>query len=196
MSTEAAADQLLEGLNEPQREAVLHAEAAVDPRGRRLGQGRACSRTGSPTWSAPARRGPARSSRSFTNKAARCAAGGGARGPARTRSVGDDLPLRLHAHAAGRRRAPRLHPRLHDPDEQDSLRLVKNCVEELDVDRRFAPRASGARSRRRTSCSTPRPTSSRWRASSSRPPPTSTGSTSSACTAPTRWTSTTCCSAA
>ena len=29
MSTEAAADQLLEGLNEPQREAVLHAEGPL-----------------------------------------------------------------------------------------------------------------------------------------------------------------------
>ena len=45
-------------------------------------------------------------------------------------------------------------------DEADSLRLVKACIDELDVDpKRFAPRGSAARSRRRrTSCSTPRPT--------------------------------------
>ena len=48
-------------------------------------------------------------------------------------------------------------------DEQDSLRLVKNCIEELDIDpKRFAPRGIRARSpTRRTSCSTPRPTGSR-----------------------------------
>ena len=45
-------------------------------------------------------------------------------------------------------------------DEQDSLRLVKACVDELDVDpKRFAPRGIRRQIRtRRTSCSTPRPT--------------------------------------
>ena len=84
-------------------------------------------------------------------------------------------------------------------DEQDSLRLVKNCVDELDVDpKRFAPRGirrqiSDAKNQllRRRGL----PHQGR-RASSSRPRPTCTSSTSSACTRPTRWTSTTCCSAA
>ena len=68
--------------------------------------------------------------------------------------VGDDLPLRLRADPA-RRGAERLgYKRAFTIyDEADSLRMVKRCMEELEVDpKRFPPRAiraaiSGAKNR-------------------------------------------------
>ena len=192
---------LLEGLNEPQREAVLHGEG---PLLILAGAGSGKTRVLTHRIAHLVRTGQARPGEilaiTFTNKAAQeMRERVEALGRPRVRAMwvmtfhsACARMLRADAERLGYTRGFTIY------DEQDSLRLVKNCVDELDVDpKRFAPRASGARSpTRRTSCSTPRPTARRCRASSSRPPPTSTSSTSSGSTRPTRWTSTTCCSAA
>ena len=70
-------------------------------------------------------------------------------------------------------------------DEQDSLRLVKRCIDELDVDpKRFTPRGDQAPDLRREERAARRRGLPRRRSSpsSSRPPPTSTSSTSSGST--------------
>ena len=113
--------------------------------------------------------------------------------------VGDDLPLRLRADAARRRRAARLLAQLHDlrrgrlaadaealPDAssgstRSATRRGRSRLEDL---RRQEPA-----DRRR------RPTRRRRAASSRRSSPRSTRSTRSGCSRPTRWTSTTCWSA-
>ena len=62
-------------------------------------------------------------------------------GAAHAGDVGDDLPLRLRAHAARRGRQLGYTRGFTIYDEQDSLRLIKQCIDELDVDpKRFAPR--------------------------------------------------------
>ena len=100
--------------------------------------------------------------------------------------------LRSDAERLGYKRAFTIY------DQADSLRMVKRCMEEFDVDpKRFPPRAvqaqiSGAKNRLLDAEGYR--ASARAR-SSRRPSPTSTASTRSGCTRPTRWTSTTCWSA-
>ena len=80
-------------------------------------------------------------------------------------------------------------------DQADQVRLVKQCLEELERDpKRFVPRgihaqiSHGEEPARRAPTSTPRAS----RASTTRPSPTCTRSTSAASSARTRSTSTTC----
>ena len=118
---------------------------------------------------------PARSSRSpsRTRRRRRCASGSSALvGPHGARDVGDDLPLGLRADPARRRRAARLHARLHDlrrgrlaaagqalprrarrrpealPAARDQVADLRR--EEPAARRRGLPRASRARSSRQT----------------------------------------------
>ena len=71
-------------------------------------------------------------------------------GAPRAGDVGDDLPLGLRADAALRRRAAGYTRGFTIYDEADSVRLVKRCIEELDVDpKRFPPRGDQAPDLRR-----------------------------------------------
>ena len=89
---------------------------AADPRGRGLGQ----DARAHPPDRAPGRHRPGRAGRDPRDhvhqqgRAGDARAGGAAGRPAGAGDVGDDLPLGLRAHAARRRRAARLHARLHD----------------------------------------------------------------------------------
>ena len=194
-------DSLLEGLNDPQRDAVLHGEG---PLLILAGAGSGKTRVLTHRIAHLVGTGQARPSEilaiTFTNKAARemrerveGLVGRKARAMwVMTFHSACARILRADAERLGYTRGFTIY------DEQDTLRQVKACAEELDVDpKRFAPGGSGGRSPTpRTSCWTRRPTASRCRRSSSRRPPTCTSSTSSGCTARTRWTSTTCSSAA
>ena len=144
MSTEAAADQLLEGLNEPQREAVLHAEG---PLLILAGAGSGKTRVLTHRIAHLVRTGQARPGEilaiTFTNKAAQemrerveTLVGGRSRAMwVMTFHSACARMLRADAERLGYTRGFTIY------DEQDSLRLVKNCVDELDVDpKRFAPR--------------------------------------------------------
>jgi len=144
VSTEAAADQLLEGLNEPQREAVLHAEG---PLLILAGAGSGKTRVLTHRIAHLVRTGQARPGEilaiTFTNKAAQemrerveTLVGGRSRAMwVMTFHSACARMLRADAERLGYTRGFTIY------DEQDSLRLVKNCVDELDVDpKRFAPR--------------------------------------------------------
>ncbi len=144
MSTEAAADQLLEGLNEPQREAVLHGEG---PLLILAGAGSGKTRVLTHRIAHLVRTGQARPGEilaiTFTNKAAQemrerveTLVGGRSRAMwVMTFHSACARMLRADAERLGYTRGFTIY------DEQDSLRLVKNCVDELDVDpKRFAPR--------------------------------------------------------
>ena len=145
VSTTTAADQLLEGLNEPQRAAVLHGEG---PLLILAGAGSGKTRVLTHRIAYLVQTGQAHPGEilaiTFTNKAA---------GEMRDRVeqlVGRQTRrmwvmtfhsacarmLRAHAERLGYKRGFTIY------DEDDSLRLVKRCVEELDVDpKRFTPRA-------------------------------------------------------
>ena len=198
MATEA----LLEGLNEPQREAVLHGEGPLlILAGAGSGKTRVLThRIAHLVGTGQARPGEILAI-TFTNKAAQemrerveQLVGNRARAMwVMTFHSACARMLRADAEQLGYTRGFTIY------DEQDSLRLVKACIDELDIDpKRFAPRgirrqisdAKNAAARRRGL------PAEGLAPSSSRPPPTSTTSTSSACTRRTRWTSTTCCSAA
>ena len=202
MSTPVATESLLEGLNEPQREAVLHGEGPLlILAGAGSGKTRVLThRIAHLVGTGQARPGEILAI-TFTNKAAqemreRVETLVGRRSRAMwvmTFHSACARMLRADAQRLGYTRGFTIY------DEQDSLRLVKNCVEELDIDpKRFPPRGIQPPDLRRQE----RPAgrggvpAEGGLASSSRPRPTSTTSTSSACTRPTRWTSTTCCSAA
>jgi DNA helicase II / ATP-dependent DNA helicase PcrA len=144
VSTEAPADQLLEGLNEPQRQAVLHAEG---PLLILAGAGSGKTRVLTHRIAHLVRTGQARPGEilaiTFTNKAAQemrerveALVGGRSRAMwVMTFHSACARMLRADAERLGYTRGFTIY------DEQDSLRLVKNCVEELDVDpKRFAPR--------------------------------------------------------
>ena len=96
--------------------------------------------------------------------------------------------LRADAHRLGYTRQFTIY------DAADSRRLIKKCLDDLDIDS-SASRRARCRPRSptpRTSCARPT-TTARWSApTSSRRSPTSTSTTSASSTARTRWTSTTC----
>jgi DNA helicase-2/ATP-dependent DNA helicase PcrA len=144
VSAPAAADALLEGLNEPQREAVMHGEG---PLLILAGAGSGKTRVLTHRIARLVRDGEARPSEilaiTFTNKAARemrerveALVGNRARAMwVMTFHSACARMLRADAERLGYTRGFTIY------DEQDSLRQVKACVEELDVDpKRFAPR--------------------------------------------------------
>src|ERR687891_48157 len=139
-----ATDQLLVGLNEPQREAVLHGEG---PLLILAGAGSGKTRVLTHRIAHLVGTGQAAAGEilaiTFTNKAAhemreRVQALVGARARAMwvmTFHSACARMLRADAEKLGYTRGFTIY------DELDSLRLVKNCIEELDIDpKRFAPR--------------------------------------------------------
>jgi DNA helicase-2/ATP-dependent DNA helicase PcrA len=144
VSTAGAADQLLEGLNEPQREAVLHADGPLlILAGAGSGKTRVLThRIAHLVGTGQARPGEILAI-TFTNKAAQemrerveALVGGRARAMwVMTFHSACARILRAEAERLAYTRGFTIY------DEQDSLRAVKNCVEELDIDpKRFAPR--------------------------------------------------------
>ena len=144
VSTEAATDSLLEGLNAPQREAVVHGEGPLlILAGAGSGKTRVLThRIAHLVGTGQARPGEILAI-TFTNKASKemrerveALVGGRARAMwVMTFHSACARMLRADAERLGYTRGFTIY------DEQDSLRLVKNCVEELDVDpKRFAPR--------------------------------------------------------
>jgi DNA helicase II / ATP-dependent DNA helicase PcrA len=140
----AATEALLEGLNEPQREAVLHGEGPLlILAGAGSGKTRVLThRIAHLVGSGAARPGEILAI-TFTNKAAgemrervEALVGGRARAMwVMTFHSACARMLRADAQKLGYTRGFTIY------DEQDSLRLVKACIEELDVDpKRFAPR--------------------------------------------------------
>jgi DNA helicase II / ATP-dependent DNA helicase PcrA len=140
----AATESLLEGLNAPQREAVLHSEGPLlILAGAGSGKTRVLThRIAQLVGSSQARPGEILAI-TFTNKAAqemRDRVQGLVGGRARAMWVmtfhsACARMLRADAEKLGYTRGFTIY------DEQDSLRLVKNCIEELDIDpKRFAPR--------------------------------------------------------
>ena len=145
MTTAARSHDLLEGLNEPQREAVLHGQGPLlILAGAGSGKTRVLThRIAHLVHSGRARPGEILAI-TFTNKAAQemrerveMLVGN------RTRAMwvmtfhsACARMLRSDAHRLGYTRGFTIY------DEQDSVRLVKRCIEELDVDpKRFTPRA-------------------------------------------------------
>ena len=200
---EAGADQverLLAGLNPPQREAVdARRGAAAGPRRCRLRQDPGAD----PPDRLPAGDRPgaarARSSRSPspTRRRTRCASGSTRWSAASSRAMwvmtfhsACARMLRADAERLGYTRGFTIY------DEADSLRMLKRCLDELEVDpKRFPPRAiraqiSGAKNQLVDADDLrARPQGGRLRGDGR---PRSTRSTSSGCSRPTRWTSTTC----
>jgi ATP-dependent DNA helicase UvrD/PcrA len=140
----AATEALLEGLNEPQREAVLHGEGPLlILAGAGSGKTRVLThRIAHLVGSGQAHPGEILAI-TFTNKAAQemrervqGLVGGRARAMwVMTFHSACARMLRSDAERLGYTRGFTIY------DEQDSLRLVKNCIEELDIDpKRFAPR--------------------------------------------------------
>jgi DNA helicase-2/ATP-dependent DNA helicase PcrA len=145
MSTAPAIDPLLEGLNEPQREAVVHGDG---PLLILAGAGSGKTAVLTRRMAHLIRSGRAQPGEilaiTFTNKAAqemreRVAALVGARARAMwvmTFHSACARMLRVEAPRLGYTRAFTIY------DESDSLRLVKQCIEALDIDpKRFTPRA-------------------------------------------------------
>jgi DNA helicase II / ATP-dependent DNA helicase PcrA len=144
VSATVPADRLLEGLNEPQREAVLHGEGPLlILAGAGSGKTRVLThRIAHLVGTGQAQPGEILAI-TFTNKAAeemrsRVESLVGARARlmwVMTFHSACARILRADAERLGYTRGFTIY------DEQDSLRLVKQCVEELDVDpKRFAPR--------------------------------------------------------
>jgi superfamily I DNA/RNA helicase len=144
VSAPVATESLLEGLNEPQREAVLHGEG---PLLILAGAGSGKTRVLTHRIAHLVGTGQAAAGEilaiTFTNKAAqemreRVEALVGRRARAMwvmTFHSACARMLRADAEKLGYTRGFTIY------DEQDSLRLVKNCIEELDIDpKRFAPR--------------------------------------------------------
>jgi DNA helicase II / ATP-dependent DNA helicase PcrA len=144
VSAPVATEELLEGLNEPQREAVLHGEGPLlILAGAGSGKTRVLThRIAHLVGSGAARPGEILAI-TFTNKAAgemrervEALVGGRARAMwVMTFHSACARMLRSDAQRLGYTRGFTIY------DEQDSLRLVKACIDELDVDpKRFAPR--------------------------------------------------------
>jgi DNA helicase-2/ATP-dependent DNA helicase PcrA len=145
VTTKALGDALLEGLNEPQREAVLHGQGPLlILAGAGSGKTRVLThRVAHLVHSGKARPGEILAI-TFTNKAAQemrerveMLVGNRARAMwVMTFHSACARMLRSDAHRLGYTRGFTIY------DEQDSVRLVKRCIEELDVDpKRFTPRA-------------------------------------------------------
>ena len=145
MTTAAHAHDLLEGLNEPQREAVLHGQGPLlILAGAGSGKTRVLThRIAHLVHSGRARPGEILAI-TFTNKAAQemrerveMLVGNRARAMwVMTFHSACARMLRSDAERLGYTRGFTIY------DEQDSVRLVKRCIEELDVDpKRFTPRA-------------------------------------------------------
>ena len=145
MTTVARGEALLEGLNEPQREAVLHGQGPLlILAGAGSGKTRVLThRIAHLVHSGKARPGEILAI-TFTNKAAQemrerveVLVGNRARAMwVMTFHSACARMLRSDAHRLGYTRGFTIY------DEQDSLRLIKRCIEELDVDpKRFTPRA-------------------------------------------------------
>jgi superfamily I DNA/RNA helicase len=145
VATVARAEALLEGLNEPQREAVLHGEG---PLLILAGAGSGKTRVLTHRIAHLVQTGRAKPGEilaiTFTNKAAqemreRVETLVGTRARAMwvmTFHSACARMLRSDAHRLGYTRGFTIY------DEQDSVRLVKRCIDELDVDpKRFTPRA-------------------------------------------------------
>jgi len=144
VSAPVATEALLEGLNEPQREAVLHGEGPLlILAGAGSGKTRVLThRIANLVGTGQAAAGEILAI-TFTNKAAQemrervqGLVGGRARAMwVMTFHSACARMLRADAEKLGYTRGFTIY------DEQDSLRLVKNCIEELDIDpKRFAPR--------------------------------------------------------
>ena len=144
MTVPATTESLLEGLNEPQREAVLHGDGPLlILAGAGSGKTRVLThRIAHLVGSGAARPGEILAI-TFTNKAAgemrervEALVGGRARAMwVMTFHSACARMLRADAEKLGYTRGFTIY------DEQDSLRLVKACIDELDVDpKRFAPR--------------------------------------------------------
>jgi DNA helicase-2/ATP-dependent DNA helicase PcrA len=144
MGAPAATEALLEGLNDPQRDAVLHGEGPLlILAGAGSGKTRVLThRIAHLVGSGQAQPGEILAI-TFTNKAAQemrervqGLVGGRARAMwVMTFHSACARMLRADAERLGYTRGFTIY------DEQDSLRLVKNCIEELDIDpKRFAPR--------------------------------------------------------
>jgi DNA helicase-2/ATP-dependent DNA helicase PcrA len=145
VTTTAPGHELLEGLNEPQREAVLHGQGPLlILAGAGSGKTRVLThRIAHLVHSGRARPGEILAI-TFTNKAAQemrerveMLVGNRARAMwVMTFHSACARMLRSDAHRLGYTRGFTIY------DEQDSVRLVKRCIEELDVDpKRFTPRA-------------------------------------------------------
>ena len=144
MGSPAATEGLLEGLNEPQRQAVLHGEGPLlILAGAGSGKTRVLThRIAHLVGTGQARPGEILAI-TFTNKAAQemrerveMLVGPRARAMwVMTFHSACARMLRADAQRLGYTRGFTIY------DEQDALRLVKNCIEELDIDpKRFAPR--------------------------------------------------------
>jgi DNA helicase-2/ATP-dependent DNA helicase PcrA len=139
-----ATEELLEGLNEPQREAVVHGDGPLlILAGAGSGKTRVLTRRIAHLVGTRQAAPGEILAITFTNKAAQemrerveMLVGGRARAMwVMTFHSACARMLRADAERLGYTRGFTIY------DEQDSLRLVKNCIEELDIDpRRFAPR--------------------------------------------------------
>ena len=191
-------DSLLDALNPEQREAVLHTEGPLlVVAGAGSGKTRVLTHRVAHLIASERARPSEILAITFTNRAAR------EMRERVERLVGGRTAARMWVmtfHAACgrllRRDAARAGytPSFTIYDQADQLRLVKACIEELELDpKRFAPRAVHAAhlARQGAAAHARRPTPRRSRRSSSRRRPTCMPSTRSGSTTQTRWTSTT-----
>ncbi len=188
VSAAATTESLLEGLNEPQREAVTHGEGPLlILAGAGSGKTRALTRRIAYLVGTEQAQPCEILAITFTNKAAeemreRVEQLVGARAQAMwvmTFHSSCARMLRSDADRLGYTRGFTIY------DEADSVRLVKRCIEELGVDpKRFPPRGDQAPDLRRQEPAARRRglPARRSAPSSSRPPPRSTSSTSSGST--------------